>query len=503
MRTTRLFLLLPFAAATVALAADPWEIDPASFSTVLGGAVTTDTETVTIHIPAGAVVPEADIYLLADTTGSMGGPLTDVKVNAAYVAGALFDITDVDVHIGIGNYKDFPYDTYAFDHQLAPLGVEDEATVTTAIEAWTAYGGWDGSEAQLFALDRLANDADPLGGTIGWRDGAEKIIVWFGDWPGHDPICDIFTGLGYDITEVTVTADLVAEDMHVVAFSTTTGYGLDYDPDYSATDYSGIAYGCTPNGTPGQATRITDATGGMLLSGVGSTELADAIVDLVTEAVGTIDEVTLVESATLTGLVTDITDTTAGGCVGIHPTTDTDCTFDVDFASECVDGGETVAGTLDVMADGGWVVSQDVTIEIEDCCEAPVVETVDLEMWPPNHKYQWFDLSDCATVTTEDCDGSTMDVDAVGTITSVSSDEPEDLVGNGDGNTSNDMLITGPASFALRAERAGGRNGRVYTVEFEVTNQAGDVTESACTISVPHDDTKAAVNDGTAYTVTL
>ena len=52
------------------------------------------------------------------------------------------------------------------------------------------YGG---TEGQLFALDRLANDVDPNGGDIGRRPGAKRIIVWFGDQPGHDPVCAAIT----------------------------------------------------------------------------------------------------------------------------------------------------------------------------------------------------------------------------------------------------------------------------------------------------------------------
>lgn len=56
--------------------------------------------------------------------------------------------------------------------------------VTGAVATWSASGGSDGAEGQFFALHALA--VDPA---IGWRPGARRIVVWFGDYPGHDPIC--------------------------------------------------------------------------------------------------------------------------------------------------------------------------------------------------------------------------------------------------------------------------------------------------------------------------
>lgn len=490
----RVALLLAISGA--ALAAD-WVLEPTSFTTTLGGDVTVDTDELTLTIPAGAVVPAADIYLLADTTGSMGGPLTDVKWHAEDIVDDLYGIAGVTVRIGVGNYKDFPSDTYAFDHQLAPAGVADTLLVQAAIESWYASGGWDGSEAQLFALDRLANDIDPAGGEIGWADDAEKIIVWFGDWPGHDAICAAISGLTYDITEATATADLVEGGFHVIAFSTTSGYGLDYDPNYS--DYDYYTYCGDGTGTAGQGTRITTATGGAYLEDVESDELAAAIIDLVTDAVGEIDDVDIEASAELTGYVTDIEDTTPGLCVGIDTSEETTCTFDVTFEAECAEEAMVVTGTLTATADGAAVATQDVTLNIEDCCDVPVVETTALEMWPPNHKMQSFDLSDCATVLTEDCDGSPMDPDTSGTILSIRSDEPEDRFGGGDGKTLGDIVITGESSFALRAEREGFDDGRVYEVVFAVTNLHGDSVEASCFISVPHsNDGVPAVDDGDA-----
>jgi hypothetical protein len=370
-------LALALFASFAALA---FEVSPTSLSVDVGAGPVT--ETVTVTVPADAVVPTVDVYLLADTTGSMGGPLAGVKTGATEIAAALYDdfgAAGIDVAIGVGNYKDFPYDSYAFDHQLAPAVASGEADVLTEIGNWWASGGYDGSEGQLFALDRLANDADPAGGDIGWRDGAKKVVVWFGDWPGHDPICSSLTGLGYDITEATTTDYLVDAGITVVAISTTSGYGLDYNPDYSAGDYGA----CTPNGEAGQATRITAATGGSHISGVDSASITSTIITLVGEVAGEIGKLELTASGDAAAYVTDIDPAYVGP---IDTSEESTWDFDVTFDGEClVDGAATFAGTLDAKADGAVVGSVDVSVDVPACDVDP--PKIDCNAWnitPPD-----------------------------------------------------------------------------------------------------------------------
>ncbi|MHC4443350.1 MAG: choice-of-anchor Q domain-containing protein, partial [Planctomycetota bacterium] len=116
---------------------------------------------------------------------------------------------------------------------------------------------------------------------------------------------------------------------------------------------------------------------------------------------------------------------------------------------------------------------------IGDACDTednvpPVVAVGDaIEIWPPNHKYHTFNLSDLVTSVEDGCEGL-LDVDAVGSIISIISDEPEDAPGGGDGNTLDDIVILSPSSFKVRAERQGGGNGRVYTINFEVVDSFGN-----------------------------
>ncbi len=138
----------------------------------------------------------------------------------------------IDFAFGVGNYEDFPQTAAdpAFTHQQSLTKVE--ADVTNAINAWVLGDGQDGSEGQFYALTKLAEQP---GGTIGWRKMSKRIIVWFGDAPGHDPICTQISGEASDITEATTTSALSKEKITVLAISTTTSAafypdGLDDDP---------------------------------------------------------------------------------------------------------------------------------------------------------------------------------------------------------------------------------------------------------------------------------
>jgi hypothetical protein len=83
----------------------------------------------------------------------------------------------------------------------------------------------------------------------------------------------------------------------------------------------------------------------------------------------------------------------------------------------------------------------------------------------------------------------------------VTSDEPDN--GNGDGNTTNDIVIASDCkSVQLRAERAGPLNGRVYLVWVRVKDASGNSTTKSVKITVPLSDTSGpAVDDGVQNTV--
>ena len=66
---------------------------------------------------------------------------------------------------------------------------------------------------------------------------------------------------------------------------------------------------------------------------------------------------------------------------------------------------------------------------------------------------------------------------------SVSSNEA--VNGVGDGNTSTDWLVIDAHHVRLRAERAGGGSGRIYTVTATCTDGSGNAASGPATVAVP------------------
>lgn len=124
------------------------------------------------------------------------------------------------------------------------------------------------------------------------------------------------------------------------------------------------------------------------------------------------------------------------------------------------------------------------------------------KLWPPNHKYNTFNVTDFVSSASSTCDPN-VDVNDV-VIVSVSSDEPEDSLSGADGTTLNDIVIAPNCkSVQLRAERDGNLNGRVYTITLKVTDAYGNSTTVTAKVTAPVNHGGTAVDDGPAggYTV--
>ena len=103
--------------------------------------------------------------------------------------------------------------------------------------------------------------------------------------------------------------------------------------------------------------------------------------------------------------------------------------------------------------------------------DASVSESV---LWPPNHKM--VDVTVNYTIA-DNCG-------AVTTALSVMSNEP--VNGGNDGNTSADWIVVDAHHVQLRAERAGGGSGRVYTINITSTDSAGNSSSSTVFVTVPN-----------------
>lgn len=115
-----------------------------------------------------------------------------------------------------------------------------------------------------------------------------------------------------------------------------------------------------------------------------------------------------------------------------------------------------------------------------------------LELWPANHKRVDVDLS--ATLGISDPDGDPVRI----TADAITQDEP--VRGLGDGDTSPDGAGLGSGTVGLRAERAGGGNGRVYRVSYTASDGRGGSCRGSFQADVPHSrGGAAAVDDGQAF----
>ncbi|HSF97841.1 MAG TPA: hypothetical protein VLA55_04030 [Ornithinibacter sp.] len=327
------------------------------------------TETITVTVPPTGTAPKADVYLLADTTGSMAPVIDAVKAGAGAILNDP-ELAAFDVAWGVGNYRDFTIpvpNSYAFQHQLAPT----TSTVAAggAIATWTADEGGDIPEGQLYALQELATNAG-----IGWRTDSKRIVVWFGDAPGHDPICTDLTGLPSAITEATATAALTGADITVVAVSTTTGVAdaLDGDPDAGSSDYPT----CPAAGTAGQATRITAATDGEHRTGVDPAQIVTTLSELIAAAVQSTGNVHLEPTGDTAQFVESITP--AGGYGPLAGDETHTLTFEVVWVGTkaCAERDQEFTGTIDVVADGVVVASKRVRVVVPKCRYHYVVEVV-------------------------------------------------------------------------------------------------------------------------------
>lgn len=180
----------------------------------------------TVHTPA--IPPLPDICFLADTTGSMGGAIANVQPNIVSIIGTVLGSAP-NAQFCAAQYRDLG-DTPGDSLDQAVTGVS--ADVVNAVNSWVASGGGDLPEAQLNALHELATDAG-----VGFRAGSTRVIVWFGDAPGHDPdlvggntvasvITDLTTGTNSPIVVIAIDVGALDSTGQATAITGATGGSL-------------------------------------------------------------------------------------------------------------------------------------------------------------------------------------------------------------------------------------------------------------------------------------
>ena len=200
-----------------------------------------------------------DFYLLTDATGSMSEAIGNVTAQFQKLID--FFAKDDNVGFGVGIYRDETELTNGFSN-LQSISVNKELS-RQAVSRIIADGGGDRAEANLVGLYKVAKDSG-----IGWRRNSRKILVYFGDQPGHEPTCN--PGLPR-LTRTNVIEALEAKGITVVAVSV----GMDN------LDGSTDAFGCGgPGAGAGQAAAIAAGTNGRFGSQTTFSELVNTIISL-------------------------------------------------------------------------------------------------------------------------------------------------------------------------------------------------------------------------------
>jgi hypothetical protein len=278
--------------------------------TITVGETITINKTITLDARAVGVV---DIFFLADNTGSMGGTITNVRNSATALMTSLAS-TFSSAQFGVGRYFGDPIepDTYASAYDRLQGITSSIGDAQTAMNTgWIASGGGDGPEANFYALHQVATSGANVPGTpltpaaegglqgtgenTGWRPGASKVIVWFGDVQSHNET----------ITEAQTIAALQANNVIVIGMnSSIDNFGID-----------GSFNSANGNDT-NQCDDITAATGGTCFHNFNSVPPGD-VADTIADAIGSATtELDLVFGHSLLGGGLDIgfTCTDALGC---------------------------------------------------------------------------------------------------------------------------------------------------------------------------------------------
>ena len=283
-------------------------ISPTSFEATLAvGESVTITKTVTTD-PTGTGV--VDFYFLADNTGSMGGVISNVRSVATSLLNEL-DSRFASAQFGVGRYFGDPSEPgvgFNAAYDVLRTITNDKTAVTTAMGSWIASGGGDGPEANMYALHQAATNganttglgSNPVGGAsgeaTGWRAGAQKVILWFGDVTGHQD----------SVTLANAITTLTDENVIVIGLnSSSLNNGID-----------GIFADATSDSRH-QASAITAATGGSLQNNFASLPIAsivDTIVALIGDVTSTIDLSLAVSGGVPAGLQVTFVCTDALGC---------------------------------------------------------------------------------------------------------------------------------------------------------------------------------------------
>jgi len=140
---------------------------------------------------------DVDIFFLSDNTGSMGGLISSVQTHAQAILDGLRGdarFAKVNAQFGVGRYLGDPSEwgeNATSAYELLQTITNNDTEIKAAINRWYAVGGGDWPEGNFYAIQQAITDGEgtprdaaiKTGQATGWRKGAEKVIVVFGDAP--------------------------------------------------------------------------------------------------------------------------------------------------------------------------------------------------------------------------------------------------------------------------------------------------------------------------------
>ncbi|MFH9264477.1 VWA domain-containing protein [Streptomyces sp. NPDC017546] len=249
-------------ASAVPVPPEPW-VTPAMLEERLdpGGSTGTDKRVRTPAIP-----PRPDVVLLVDGTASMADAIASVRKNLPDITGKILAGQPAS-RFAVATFGDQEVDPGAGFRVLTEL-TDDLTKVQTGVDGLKTDLGNGSRGPSEDWINGLWQIADGAGGSTVFRDGASPVVVLVGDASSHAP------SNGHTIDDTIFALQDKGVRVIGVDVATTIGDGLNGNGDAGDPNYVE-----DPPTTPGQATRIIEATGGRLLESIDGDRVADAIIE--------------------------------------------------------------------------------------------------------------------------------------------------------------------------------------------------------------------------------
>lgn len=127
--------------------------------------------------PDGGLLYRVDLCVVVDTTGSMGGFIAEAKKRLIQTIESLSKQSNIDLHVGLVEYRDHPPQDKTFVTQVTNL-TSNIKNIQSAIDKLKADGGGDAPEAVYQGLANACNQ-------LNWREHSLRYIILVGDAPPH------------------------------------------------------------------------------------------------------------------------------------------------------------------------------------------------------------------------------------------------------------------------------------------------------------------------------